>query len=243
VADVERYLKNSMGESSQGIAAVDAVLQYLERILTIVRLFCKSPAVAEDIFVHPFFERFIETLGVWMLKKSHRERDQEARCCGFKLMYECLGILEGIMESGDRNLNFTLRVGSQCHKKSRVSLPYVALQQMVFSGFLELLIEGMVSVPRRHKPHSHVIEQCLSSLKNVVGSSFGPSLSAFCVQKLLRNYGETFWDNPSVVVEGSGYESRWGFLCSDFYLAALSSKDLVLCDNMKVCIDALPIGS
>ena len=123
-----------------------AVFSFLSSVLSVAVTVCQNPALARSFVKSPFFNALSYALQSWLVGKSDRQRDREARLVGFKMA----GTAQALLEE---------------HARTNRGRSHKAHRGMVESGLVSVILEGIQSARRDSMDAAANIEPAFLRLK------------------------------------------------------------------------------
>lgn len=187
--DLEQRLRSQAppGTREADISGVDTMTLYLDSVLSIVEVLCRHPLLAKRFIKAGFFEAFYEALESWLVWKSERTGpDREPRLLGFKLAARAQSVL-------DRHSRFDWKLCTAAHLA------------MLQGGLLNIIIEGIQSMPARDWENAEGLADCFRRAKELCSTS--PKSAELLLPTVLRARGSAFQD--TTFLADQQWAMRW----------------------------------
>ncbi|KAF6761432.1 hypothetical protein DFP72DRAFT_842357 [Ephemerocybe angulata] len=171
--------------------ALSVAMDYLAKVLDIVQNLVTHPLLSRAFLMSDFFASYCQAIQVWLVKKCDIEQDPERRW----LAYGNTALAQIMIDMEDKRSSANWKLYAP------------ALLSIVKSGFINILLVGMVSNSKQNKD-GFFIAKCLGLFRNQC--SLHPRLAKSLASALQVSCGEAI--NVPDYLAGTGYEEYWGNL-------------------------------
>ena len=230
LADLSREELENLPDRS--VSGPKLIFKYLEMIIGIVQQLSIHDDMRAAFMKSEFFEEFTKVLQIWLLERSHREKDRKDRYHGFHLM----ALAMSLVDQWDTVNGVT--VSSEGFWKNST----VDSVRLVQGGFVAVLLEGLRSIPVRDREHEVYCRDSLDWLHNACNQH--PCLLKPVSSEFIRVLGESFWRTSAF--NHTRWDKHFKLVALDIVAGHLSrdKKSYSLCDNLGVrFLSSLPFPS